>query len=284
MSKDSFLELCDLLRGELEPKPQFLVSREAISVQKQIAVALYKLASTAEYRVVGNVMGIHKSIDGTHIEIIPPKEGYRDFINRKGWPSYNMLAVVDHNGRFRNVVIKHPGSCHDAAVFKESTLYKNADTIIPQNTYNTNEMEVPFMIVGDPAYPLLSWLLKGFSGSLSAEEESFNVYLNSAPVSVEMAFGRLKARWRILHKINCDYSFAPEVIAACCTLHNFVENKKDQFIMQWLEEVEQLEVLIPQPTANTCAEKDSVQGTILRNHIKQYLSENFPLRKALIRP
>lgn len=148
MSKASFLELCNQLRSELEPKLQFLEPREAISVEKQIAVALYKLASTAEYRVVGNVMGIHKSsvkkclynvvkainkkmlsnyiympdedeakviakkfeekcfipqiigsIDGTHIEIVPPKEGYRDFINRKGWPSYNMLPVVDHNGR-----------------------------------------------------------------------------------------------------------------------------------------------------------------------------------------
>lgn len=61
ISKASFLELCNLLRSELEPKSQFLESREAISIEKQIAVALYKLASTAEYRVVGNVMGIHKS-------------------------------------------------------------------------------------------------------------------------------------------------------------------------------------------------------------------------------
>ncbi|XP_071579940.1 uncharacterized protein [Temnothorax nylanderi] len=333
MSKASFLELCDQLRDELKPKPPFLKPREPISVEKQVAVALYKLASTAEYRVIGNTMGIHKSsvkkclyrvvkainkimlhnyiympdqneakfisknfenksfipqiigsIDGTHIQIIPPKEGRRDFVNRKGWPSYNMLAVVDHNGRFRNIVIKHPGSCHDAAVFKESNLYKNADTIIPKNTCNISGMEIPFMIVADPAYPLLSWLLKGFSGSLSAEEESFNVYLNSARVSVEMAFGRLKARWRILHKINCDFSFAPEIIATCCVLHNFVEKRKDRFFTQWLQEVEQLELVIPQPRPTTNTGKDSMDGTNVRNHIKRYLSENFPLRKALIRP
>lgn len=29
-------------------------------------------------------------------------------------------------------MVKHPGSCHDAAVLKESMLYKNADIIIPQ--------------------------------------------------------------------------------------------------------------------------------------------------------
>jgi len=61
MSKVSFLDLCNKLRNELKPKPQYLKSREPLSVEKQVAVALYKLASTAEYRVIGNTMGIHKS-------------------------------------------------------------------------------------------------------------------------------------------------------------------------------------------------------------------------------
>lgn len=36
------------------------------------------------------------SIDGSHIRILPPQEGYRDFVNRKGWPSVVLQAVVDH--------------------------------------------------------------------------------------------------------------------------------------------------------------------------------------------
>ncbi|KYQ53661.1 hypothetical protein ALC60_04168 [Trachymyrmex zeteki] len=63
MSKMSFffMTLCDLIKDELQPKVQILKAREPVSVEKQIAVALYKLASCSEYRVVGNTFGIHKS-------------------------------------------------------------------------------------------------------------------------------------------------------------------------------------------------------------------------------
>lgn len=34
-------------------------------------------------------------IDGTHIPVLPPSDGYKDFVIRKGWPSYVLQAVVD---------------------------------------------------------------------------------------------------------------------------------------------------------------------------------------------
>ena len=42
-------------------------------------------------------------------------------------------------------------------------------------------MPVPYLIIEDPAYPLLQWLIKGYIKSvcLTPEKESFNVYLNS---------------------------------------------------------------------------------------------------------
>ncbi|XP_039305175.1 protein ALP1-like [Solenopsis invicta] len=263
---------CDAVRRD--KKVGHLKAREPISVKKQVAVGLYKIASCSEYRVVENVFGIHKStvkkcmyrvvnavnevmtlayinmphqdeakyiamqfenvshipqiiscIDGTHLPITVPEESYRDFVNRKGWASYNVQAIVDHNGRFCNVFANHPGSVHDAVVFKVEK--------------EINGQKIPFMIVGDPAYPFLPWLIKSYSGSVSHEEESFNVYLNSARVFVEMAFGRLKARWRMLQKkIDCHYKFVPQVIVACCVLHNFCEDNKDRFLEEWLQQIE----------------------------------------------
>lgn len=42
------------------------------------------------------VMG---AIDGTHIPIMAPTDGYHDFINRKLWASFVLQAVVDDRGR-----------------------------------------------------------------------------------------------------------------------------------------------------------------------------------------
>ena len=91
---------------------------------------------------------------------------------------------------------------------------------------NIEGEEVRLLVVGDPAYPLLDWLIKGYTNSLNLtpEQESFSVYLSSLRVGVEMAFGKLKSRWRVLLKrSDFHFSFAPTIFATCCALHNFCE-------------------------------------------------------------
>jgi len=44
---------------------------------------------------------------------------------------------------------------HDATVFKDSSLYKNWESLIPKHYKTINQKEIPFMIAGDPACPLL---------------------------------------------------------------------------------------------------------------------------------
>ena len=92
-------------------------------------------------------------------------------------------------------------------------------------------------MLGDPAYPLLSWLVKAFpdNGSLSSQQKTFNYRLSKARVVVEHAYGRLKGRWRCLLKRNdiltCD---VPKLVAACCVLHNMCEIHGETFDEDWM--------------------------------------------------
>ncbi|TVU49248.1 hypothetical protein EJB05_00548, partial [Eragrostis curvula] len=59
------------------------------------------------------------AIDGTQIEIVADKESKEDMRNRKGFPSFNMLAIVDHAMRFTFVGSGMSGACHDMYVLRE---------------------------------------------------------------------------------------------------------------------------------------------------------------------
>ena len=97
----------------------------------------------------------------------------------------------------------------------------------PQAPKEFGGVQVPLLIAGDPAYPLLPWLVKGYPGpDLPDEKLVFNEQLSSIRVRVEHAFGHLKSRWRVLAKrSDIHHSFMPTVVAACCVLHNMCEKQ-----------------------------------------------------------
>ena len=97
------------------------------------------------------------------------------------------------------------------------------------------------VILGDPVYPLLPWLMKPFDhGGLTGQQKTFNYSLSRARIVVENVFGRLKGRWRCLLKRNDtfieDMPLAT-VISACCVLHNISEVHRDQFNREWLQDI-----------------------------------------------
>ena len=91
---------------------------------------------------------------------------------------------------------------------------------------------MPLLVLGDPAYPLLPWLMKGFpdNGNLNDEQKRFNYRLSRARMVVENAFGRLKGRWRILLKrIDSKLENVQDIIVTCCILHNLCEEWGEDF-------------------------------------------------------
>ena len=107
-----------------------------------------------------------------------------------------MQGTVDHQGLFIDVYIGWPGQVHDARVFANSSLYQwgQNKTLFPDWTEQIAGRDIPLVLLGDPAYPLLPWLMKAFpnNGSLSHKQKAFNYHLSKARVVVEHAYGRLK--------------------------------------------------------------------------------------------
>ena len=183
------------------------------------------------------------AIDGTHIPIIAPTENHADYINRKGYHSIVMQAVVDSGYLFRDVVVGWPGSVHDARVLSNSHLYQlgNEGKLFSGGlSEDINGTIINPLLLGDPAYPLLPWIMKPYpeTPDISASYKNFNFRLSRARMTVENTFGCWKGRFRrFLKKVDMHVSNVTLAVAASCILHNLCEISHEEILDEWLVDV-----------------------------------------------
>ncbi|XP_065453378.1 uncharacterized protein LOC135983830 [Chrysemys picta bellii] len=289
----TFMELCDLLSPAL--KRQNTKMRAGLTVEKRVAIALWKLATPESYQSVRNQFGVGKStvgttvmqvakaitelllpkvmtrgnvqvivdgfaamgfpncggaIDGTHIPSLAPDHQGSQYINRKGYFSMALQALVDHKGCFTNINVGWPGRVHDARIFRNTSLFKwlQQGIYFPEQKITVGDVDMPIVILGDPAYPLMPWLMKSYTGSLDSSQVLFNYRLSKCRMVVECAFGRLKCHWcTLLTRSDLTETNIPIVIAACCVLHNLFESRGETFMAVWEVEANRLSADYVQP-------------------------------------
>lgn len=146
---------------------------------------------------------------------------------------------MDHKYTFRYVNVGSPGRCHNAHVYHKSSLawIVAGPTFREPTASISGAAVVPPLILGDQVFPLTPNLMKPFrSVSTPLEQKSFNYNLSKSRI-VENAFGRHKARFRLVMKrMECHISNMPLVICACCTLNNICEHFRDSLPQQLLLE------------------------------------------------
>ena len=135
------------------------------------------------------------TIDGSHIPIATPLENHAAYVNRKSFHSIVMQALVDDRYLFRDIVVGWPGSVHDARAFSNSELYTlgcSGQLFPPDLKESILGREIQPVILGDPAYPLLTWLIKGYPENSNTPriQRRFNYHLSGARMTVENTFVR----------------------------------------------------------------------------------------------
>ena len=131
-------------------------------------------------QVVAGKLGFPQCVGAIDGPIISPQECPADYYNsnRKGWHSIILQGLVDHNGLFMDIYVGWPGRVHDARVFSNSSLFRKGQegSLLPNSTETIGQHEIPLVILGDPAYPLLKWLMKAYpdTGSLTPQQKTFN--------------------------------------------------------------------------------------------------------------
>ena len=230
------------------------------------------------------------SIDGKHITLQAPKNSGSQYFNYKHSHSIVLLAVVDAHYNFIVVDIGAYGSQSDGGIFANSTfgrMLKSNFIKLPQNKPlpGTSQPALPYVLVGDQAFPLMPNLLRPYPGdNLGESKRIYNYRLSRARRIVENAFGILASRFRCFRRpLLLDTVNAMAVVKGAVMLHNFLRKEaphnrgfrsvdyEDEMGRlhsgEWRREATQQQQML---ALHKFGRRQSTQGNTVREHYKDY--------------
>ena len=164
-------------------------------------------------------------------------ESAKEHHNFKNFYSIVLMGIVDAKFRFTWASSGFPGNSHDAIIFESTQVFKS---VIENDEFRTKakregDTDIYPLIVGDSAFPFMTWLVKTYSCAvLSPEQHYFNYRLSRARMVTEGAYGQLKGRWRILlRKCECSQNTMKIMSLACVVLHNICIELEDKAQISW---------------------------------------------------
>ncbi|KAL5019964.1 hypothetical protein ScPMuIL_002856 [Solemya velum] len=168
------------------------------------------------YQIAG-FPGIVGAVDGTHVQIIAPKDNANEYVNRHYYHSINVQVVFNANYRIIDIVAKWPSSTHDSRILNESGLRQLFENhLIPVQTH----------LLGDSGYASHRWLLTPFLRPELGPQTNYNRAHRRTRSLVERGIGQLKRRFYVLHgEIRMSPRKTCQVITACAVLHNVCKDR-----------------------------------------------------------
>lgn len=168
------------------------------------------------------------ALDGKHLTIQAPPNSGSLYFNYKKTFSIVLLALVDAHYNFIAIDVGAYGKNSDGGIFANSNLGKalqRGTLSVPGNaTLPGTNTEAPYVMVGDEAFPLKTYLMRPYPGQdLDASRRVFNWRLCRARRVVENTFGILAQKFRICNRrIQAKPENVDQIILAICILHNFI--------------------------------------------------------------
>ena len=132
--------------------------------------------------------GVVGIVDGTHVKIQAPTEHEDVLVCRKMYNSINVQVVSDSKMYITDIVVKYPGSSHDARIWRESSLGEQFA-----------RRERKGIILRDSGYPCHPWLMTPLADPSNRAEERYQSALTRARRLVENVIGVWKRRFHCLH-------------------------------------------------------------------------------------